>query len=163
MRASIALALAVTLAACSDSSGCAPTAPCIAVQSAAKIVAGSWREIESWGGLSMQISLAASDTTLAGSATYTVTGGTGGTANVTGYVFWQDSAAVPSGQMMPAHSVVVLYFAFSDGRSARFDQAVLRGQDTLSGALTFDDQPSSSFGATFVRALVAVPATQRAW
>lgn len=108
----------------------------------------------------MQISLTASDTTLAGSATYTMTGGTGGTANVTGYVFWQDSATVPSGRMMPAHSVVVLHFAFSDGRSARFDQAVLRGQDTLSGALTFDDQPSSSYGATFTRTLVAVSATQ---
>ena len=163
MRASVALALALTLAACSDSSGCAPTAPCVSVQSAAKTVAGSWREIESWGGRSMQISLTASDTTLAGSATYPVTGGTGGTAKVTGYVFWQDSATVPPGRMMPAHSVVVLHFAFSDGRSARFDQAVLRGQDTLSGALTFDDQPFSSYGATFTRTLVTVSATQGAW
>jgi hypothetical protein len=132
----------------------------MAVHSAANTVAGSWREIESWRGLSMQISLAASDTTLAGSAAYTVSGGASETANVTGYVFWQDSAAVPSGQMMSAHPVVVLHFAFSDGRSARFDQAVLRGQDTLSGALTFDDQPSSSYGATFIRTLVALSATQ---
>ena len=60
-------------------------------------------------------------------------------------------------------SVIVLHFAFSDGRSARFDQAVLRGQDTLSGALTFDDQPFSSYGATFTRTLVTVSATQAAW
>jgi hypothetical protein len=160
LRASIALALAVTVAACSNSNACASTAPCIAVQSAANTAAGSWREIESWRGLSIQISLTASDTTLAGLATYAVSGGTSGTANVTGYVFWQDSAAVPSGQMMPAHPVAVLHLAFSDGSSARFDQAVLRGQDTLSGALTFDDQPYSSYGATFVRMHVVRTATQ---
>ena len=59
---------------------------------------------------------------------------------------------VPSGHVMPAHPVVVLNFAFANGTSAPFDEAVLQGQDTLSGALTFSDAPFSTYGTSFVRA-----------
>jgi hypothetical protein len=100
----------------------------------------------------MRISLAARDTKLSGTATYSMTAGAGGTASITGYVFWQDAAFVPSGHVMPAHPVVVLNFALANGTSARFDQAVLQGQDTLSGALTFSDAPFSTYGTSFVRA-----------
>ena len=151
MRAPIVLPLVLALAACSTSSECGPTAVCVAERSAATSVAGSWKEVETWRGISMQVSLAASDTSLAGSATYTGSGGTQGTAAVTGYVSWQDAMPVPSGGVMPAHPVVVLLFAFSDGTSARFDQAVLQGQDSLSGALTFSDQATTAYGTTFTR------------
>src|SRR4051812_14480144 len=145
------------LAGCSGSGGCPPTATCVAVRSAASTMSGSWKEVESWRGMSLRISVAASDTILSGSATYTMAGGTSGTARVDGYVFWQDSTPVPSGHVMPAHPVAVLYLKFSDGTSARFDQAVLRGQDTLSGALTFDDQAYASYGASFIRTAMFPP------
>ena len=96
----------------------------------------------------MRLSLAARDTTLSGTATSSPEG----TARITGYVFWQDAAFVPSGHVMPAHPVVVLTFAFANGTSAHFDQAVLQSQDTLSGALTFSDAPFSTYGTSFVRA-----------
>jgi len=99
----------------------------------------------------MQIVLAARDTTLAGSATYSAAGGTGGTANVTGYVFWQDAGFVPAGYVIPAHPVVVPDLGFGDGSSARFDQGVLSGQGDLSGVLIFSDDSSTSYGTTFVR------------
>jgi hypothetical protein len=116
-------------------------------------VAGSWIEIETWRGISIRISLTARDSTLSGTATYNMTSGAAATASITGYVFWQDAGFVPSGNVMPAHPVVVLNFSLADGRSARFDQAVLQGQDTLSGALTFSDAPSSTYGTSFVRAV----------
>lgn len=155
MRGSLALLLTASLAACSGSRECGYTAPCLALHSTASGVAGSWAEVEAWRGLSMQMTLVARDTTLSGSATYGVTGASGSTtgrATITGYVFRQDSMPTPAGFMMPAHPVVVLYFAFGDGTSARFDQAVLRGHDTLSGALTFSDHPYDSYGTSFVRA-----------
>ena len=152
MRPFVVLLVAATFAACSDSTGCASTAPCASLRSTASSVAGSWKETQTWRNISLQVSLAASDTTLAGSATYDVTGGAAGTANVTGYVFWQDSAFVPSGHVVPAHAVVVLDFAFDNGTSAHFDQGALSGQNALSGALTFSDDASASYGTTFVRA-----------
>ena len=152
MRVCILLLLAAPLAACSGSSECGSTAPCGTVRSAAEAVAGSWTEVETWRGISMRISLAASNTTLSGTATYSMRGSTEETASITGYVFWQDAAFVPSGQVMPSHPVVVLNFAFANGTSGRFDQAVLQGQDTLSGALTFSDAPFSTYGTSFVRA-----------
>ena len=100
----------------------------------------------------MRISLAARDTTLSGTAAYSMTNAGTGTASITGFVFWQDSGFVPSGNVMPAHPVVVLNLAFSNGTTARFDQAVLRKQDTLSGALTFSGEPFQTYGTTFVRA-----------
>ncbi len=142
----------VAFAACSDSPGCASTAPCTDLRATANSVAGSWTESQTWRNISLQVSLAARDTTLTGSATYRVTGGSTGTATVSGYVFWQDSAFVPSGHMMPAHSVVVLDFAFDDGNSARFNQGVLSGPNTLIGALTFSAAASASYGTSFVRA-----------
>ena len=149
MRACILLVLATALMACSGSD-CGSTAPC-RTRSAAEAVAGSWTEVETWQGISLRIALTAKDTTLSGTATYSPTEGSVGTARITGYVFWQNSAVVPSGNVMPAHSVVVLHLAFSNGTSARFDQAVLREQDTLSGALTFSGDPFTTYGTTFLR------------
>ena len=150
MGVRVLLALATSLAACSGSSECGLTAPC-GTRSTAEAVAGSWAEVQNWKGISMRISLAAMDTTLAGTATYSMTGAGTGTASISGYVFWQDAAFVPSGNVMPAHPVVVLNLAFSDGTRARFDQALLQKQDTLSGALTFSSEPFNSYGTTFVR------------
>ena len=152
VRVCILLLLPTSLAACSGSSGCGSTAPCGTVRSAAEAVAGSWTEVETWRGISMRISLAARDTTLSGTAIYSTHTSTEGTASIAGYVFWQDAANVPSGHVMPAHPVVVLNFAFANGTSAPFDEAVLQGQDTLSGALTFSDAPFSTYGTSFVRA-----------
>lgn len=151
MRVCVLLVLATSFAACSGSSDCFSTAPC-GTRSTAEAVAGSWNEVENWQGISMRISLAARDTTLSGTATYNRTNAGTGTASITGFVFWQDSGFVPSGNVMPAHPVVVLNLAFSNGMTARFDQAVLRQQDTLSGALTFSGEPFTTYGTTFVRA-----------
>jgi len=151
VRVCVLLVLATSLAACAGSSECRSTAPC-GTRSTAEAVAGSWTEVETWQGISMRISLAAVDTKLSGTATYSMTGAGTGTASITGYVFWQDAAAVPSGNVMPAHPVVVLNLAFSNGMTARFDQAVLREKDTLSGALTFSGEPFKTYGTTFVRA-----------
>ncbi len=152
MRPFVALLVVATFAACSDATPCASTAPCASLRSTARSVAGSWKETQTWQNISLQVSLAAGDTTLSGSGTYDVIGGAAGTANVTGYVFWQDSAFVPAGFVMPAHPVLVLDFAFDDGTSAHFDQGVLSGPDALGGALTFSDDPSASYGTTFARA-----------
>ncbi len=147
MRLSILLLLVGTAAACSD-----PTAVRMeSLRSSASALTASWGERETWRGLSLQLSLAASDTTLRGSGTYSTSGRTGAIPDITGYVFWQDSAFVPSGHVMPAHAVVVLDLTFDTGPSARFDQGVLIGHDTLSGVLTFADAPYASYGTRFVR------------
>lgn len=109
-------------------------------------------QIEAWHGISMRMSLVATDSTLVGTGTYNTSTESGGTARITGYVFWQDEAFVPSGNMMPAHPVVVLALTLDNGLSARLDQAVLQGQDTLRGALTFSDEASATYGTMFVRA-----------
>lgn len=158
MRRYVVLLVAAALAACSDSRSCAPMAPCYTVRAEANAVAGGWRGLEQWRGVSIDMWLAAKDTTLSGTASWgsAVAGSfTRGTGTISGYVFGADSGAAPSGYVIPPHPAVVLTFAFSDGTSARLDQAVLRGRDTLSGALTFSDAPSTSYGATFVRASFA--------
>ena len=142
------LVFTAALGACSAQGECASTAPCLRAADAA---VGSWKEIEAWRGTSMRISLIARDTTLFGTAAYTTTSGTG-TASISGFVFWQQSAAVPSGRVEPAHPAVVLNFALSNGTSARFDQGVFAGRDTLSGVLTFSDAPFTAYGTSFVRA-----------
>ena len=151
MRISLILLAAASVSACSGSGACAPTATCVALQSTAEAASGSWTETQTWRNISLQLSLSARDTTLAGTGTYTVTGLRTGTARVTGYVFWEDSGFVPSGHVVPAHAVVVLDFAFDDGTSAHFDQGTLSPQGTLSGVLTFSDDASTSYGTTFVR------------
>lgn len=153
MRFCVLLALASSVAACSGSSGCESTAPCDTARSAAKSVIGSWTEVETWRGISMQILLTARDTTLSGSATYSMTNAAGGTARITGYVLQQDAAFVPSGVVVPAHPVVVLNLELSNGLTVRFDQAVLPEQNTLTGALTFSDEPFKSYQTTFRRAV----------
>jgi hypothetical protein len=151
MRLSILVLLAFGVAACSDSTTCAPTAPCIALRSTADSLTGSWKEVETWNGVTIRMSLTARDSTLAGAGTYSDTSGASGTGQVTGFVFWQDSTFVPAGYVMPAHPVVVLRFAFSNGRAATFDQGVIEQQNTLSGVLTFADDSSASYGVHFVR------------
>lgn len=121
----------------------------------ANAMAGSWTEIAPPGfsvprGIAMKMSLSASDTTLAGSGTYSTTGGSG-TAKVTGYVFWQDSVLAPTGAIYPAHPVVVLDLALDDGLSAHIDQAVFLQPDTLSGVLAFSDDASHAYSVSFAR------------
>ncbi len=152
MRLSIILSLVVGIAACSGSTTCSPTAPCTALRSTADSLAGSWREVQTWDGVAIQMSLTAHDSSLAGFGIYSDTSAVGGTAQVTGFVFWQDSTFVPAGYVIPAHPVVVLHFAFSSGRSATFNQGVIEQQNTLSGVLIFADDTSASFGTSFVRA-----------
>ena len=151
VRICFLLVLATSLASCSASE-CGTTEAC-GTRSAAEAVAGSWTEVETWRDISIRMSLAATDTTLSGTATYAMTDGSIGTASITGYVFWQGSAFVPLGNVMPAHPVAVLNLAFSNGMAARFDQAVLLEQDTLSGALTFAGEPFKTYGTRFVRAV----------
>ncbi len=148
MRLSAVLLLLVgSTAACSD-----PTAVQKEdVRSTASALTASWQEIETWRGLSLRMSLAASDTTLRGSGTYATTGRTGAIPSITGYTVWRDSAFVPSGHVLPAHAEVVLNLAFDNGLAARFDQGVLLGQDTLSGVLTFADSAYTSYGTRFAR------------
>lgn len=147
MRLSILLLLATSTAACSDPAAVRTDT----VRSTAAAMAATWRENETWRGLSIQISLAASDTTLQGSGTYSTTGRTGAIPSITGYVFWQDAVFVPSGQVMPAHPEVVLDLVLDNGLSAHFDQAVLINHDTLRGALTFSDSTYKSYGTSFAR------------
>ncbi len=158
MRLPILVFLAFAVGACSDSTTCAPTAPCIALRSTADSLTatadsltGSWKEVQTWDGVAIRMSLTARDSTLAGSGVYNDTSGANGTAQVTGFVFWQDSTFVPAGYVMPAHPVVVLRFAFSNGRAATFDQGIIEQQNTLSGVLTFADDSSTSYLANFVR------------
>lgn len=139
------------LVACSEG-GCGMTAPCVAMRSTATAIAGSWADVQALRGISMQFSVAARDTTLFGTVKYSMPPGVEDTASVTGYVFWQNAAAVPSGHTMPAHPVVVLNFTFANGLSAHFDQGVLQGRDTLLGVLTFSDSPFVAYGTGFVRA-----------
>lgn len=152
MRLATLLLFAAGIAACSDSNGCAPTGPCVAQRSTADSVAGAWSEVQTWTGRSIHMSLAARDTTLFGSGTYSDTTGRAGSAQISGYVFWQDSVFVPSGHMEPAHPVVVLHISFSDGTSAVFDQATIQQHTTLYGVLTFSTNGSASYGTAFVRA-----------
>ena len=102
----------------------------------------------------MKLSLAARDTTLVGTVTYSTPSGVEATASITGYVFWQDAESVPSGHTMPAQSVVVLDFAFANGETVHFDQGTLQARDTLFGVLNFSDAPGrfESYGTLFVRA-----------
>jgi hypothetical protein len=152
VRSCVLLVLASAVAACSGSSGCQSTAPCDTARAAAQSLTGSWTEVQAWRGISLQISLGAVDTTLSGTATYNTTDAGSGTAQITGYVVRQDAAFVPSGEVSPAHPIVVLNFTFSNGLAARFDQAVLPEQNKLTGALTFSDEPFKTYGTTFLRA-----------
>ncbi len=108
--------------------------------------------MQTWRGVAIRMSLTARDTTLVGSGSYSDTSGAGGTAQVTGFVFWQDSGFVPAGYVVPPHPVVVLQFAFGNGKAATFDQGVIDQRNTLSGVLTFADDSFTSYGTTFVRA-----------
>ncbi len=147
MRAPILLLLVTSALACSD-----PTAVRTeTLRSTANSLAASWSEVQTWRGMSIQMSLGAADTTLRGSGTYRTIGQTGAIPRITGYVVWQDSAFVPSGGVMPAHPEVVLDLAFDKGLAARFDQGVLLGHDTLSGGLTFSDSTYVSYGTSFAR------------
>jgi hypothetical protein len=74
-----------------------------------------------------------------------------GAVEIRGFVFWQDESFPPSGFVVPAQPVVVLDFTFDNGRTARFDQAILSGADTLNGALTFSEDKFHSYGVSFAR------------
>ncbi|MGH7689846.1 MAG: hypothetical protein ACREN3_09600 [Gemmatimonadaceae bacterium] len=152
MRLSVLLLVAASVTACSGSGECPFTATCAELRSAADSTAGSWTEIQTWQGISLQLTLSARDTSLFGSATYRAIGGPGGTARVAGYVFWQGAVNTPAGFVMPAQPEVVLNFAFDNGTSAHFDQGVLQTPGTLSGVLTFSDSESNSYGTSFARA-----------
>lgn len=150
MRLSVLLLLVTSTAACSDPAEVRTDT----VRSTANAMAASWKEIDTWRGISIQMSLTASDTILQGSGTYSTTGHAGAIPSITGYVFWQDSAFVPSGHVAPAHPEVELDLAFDNGLSAHFDQGVLINHDTLRGALTFSDSTHKSYGTSFARETV---------
>ena len=153
MRFGLFILAAASLAACSDSSGCGPTDPkiCSANRAAATAVAGTWTLAQVTNGTSVQMHLSAHDTTLSGTGTYSTTGTSAGTVQIRGFVFWRDSFFAPSGFEVPAAPVVILNFVFDNGKTARFDQATLTGQNTLYGVLTFADDNSTSFGVSFIR------------
>ena len=148
------LILIFAAVSCSNSSNCGPTDPkvCSANRSVADMVVGAWTQVRAANGTSLQVHLSAHDTTLSGSGTYsTTTPAAIGAVEIRGFVFWQDTSYPPSGFVVPAHPVVVLDFTFDNGRTARFDQAILAGADTLNGVLTFSEDKFYSYGVSFAR------------
>lgn len=144
-----------SLFACSNGSGCSPAAPtCALTQGMASSLAGTWTQVSAANGISLQFQMAARDTTLTGTGTYTAGSG-GGAVQLTGFVFWQQSGATPGGGMSPAGPSVVVDVTFDNGTSTRLDQATLVGQDTLRGVLNF------ASGKTFTSYLVSFARTGR--
>jgi hypothetical protein len=128
------------------------TAPSVSAnRSVAERVAGAWTQVHAANGTSLQVHLSAHDTTLSGSGMYSTTPAAVGAVAIRGFVFWQEESFPPSGFVVPAHSVVVLDFTFDNGRTARFDQAILAGADTLKGALTFSEAKFTTYGVSFAR------------
>src|SRR5450759_1521235 len=153
VRSCLAILIMASLVACSDLSNCGPTDPkvCSANRSVAEMVVGAWTQVRTANGTSLQVHLSAHDTTLSGSGTYsTTTPAAIGAVEIRGFVFWQDTSFPPSGFVVPAEPVVVLDFTFDNGRTARFDQAILAGADTLNGVLTFSEDKFYSYGVSSV-------------
>jgi hypothetical protein len=151
MRFCLVIVGAALVIGCGESSsGCSPTDPrCQANLDAANRMAGQWRQVGSPGGINFFIALAAHDTSLVGSGSYTTTSGATGTVSVRGFVFWRDSFPVPSGFEVPAAPSIVLNLTFAN-RTARLDQANVPG-DTLNGALTFSEDPFTTYVVKFGR------------
>jgi hypothetical protein len=149
----LAMLIMGSLAGCSNGSNCGPTDPkiCSANRAAAEMVVGGWNQVSAANGTSLQVHLSAHDTTLSGSGTYSTTPATVGAVEIRGFVFWQDTSFPPSGFVVPAQPVLVLDFTFDNGRTARFDQAMLAGADTLKGVLTFSGDEFTSYGVSFAR------------
>jgi hypothetical protein len=114
-------------------------------------VVGAWTQVRPAAATSLKIDLSAHDTTLSGTGTYSTTGLSVGAVEIRGFVFWRGSVNTPAGFVMPAEPVVVLDFTFDNGRTARFDQGTLAGQDTLNGVLTFSEDKFLSYGVSFSR------------
>lgn len=154
MRFCLVVLAAASVVACSGPSYCGPTDPkvCSANRSVASVVAGGWTQVPFANVTSVQMHLSAHDTTLSGTGTYSTTGSSIGAVEIRGFVFWRDSFFAPSGFVIPAEPVVVLDFSFDNGRTAHFDQAILAGQDTLNGVLTFSEDKFRSYGVSFIRA-----------
>jgi hypothetical protein len=166
-RLTVVLLIFAAASACHDSTApsapsyCGPTDPKVcsanrsvadsANRSVAEMVVGAWTQVRAANGTSLQVHLSANDTTLSGSGTYSTTPAAVGAVEIRGFVFWRDSLFAPSGFVVPAEPVVVLDFTFDDGRTARFDQAILAGADTLNGVLTFSEDKSYSYGISFAR------------
>ena len=106
-------------------------------------------QVGSPGGINFFIALAAHDTSLVGSGSYTTTSGATGTVSVRGFVFWRDSFPAGTGGEAPAASSIVLNLTFAN-RTARLDQANVPG-DTLNGALTFSEDPFTTYVVKFGR------------
>jgi hypothetical protein len=154
VRSCLAILIMASLAACSNLSNCGPTDPkaCSANRSVAEMVVGAWTQVRAANGTSLQVHLSAHDTKLSGSGTYsTTTPAAVGAVEIRGFVFWQDSLLAPSGFVVPAQPVVVMDFTFENGRTARFDQAILAGADTLNGTLTFSEDKFHTYGVSFAR------------
>jgi hypothetical protein len=151
MRYCVVLLLAVGSIGCS-SSECGVTDPraCDANRAMANNMTGGWLQLYAARGATLRFKLAAHDTTLIGTGTYTTDAGPTGSVDVRGFVFWRDSFFAPSGHEIPAEPIIVLDFTFDSGRTARFDQGVIL-RDTLVGGLTFAEAPTGTYGVSFAR------------
>lgn len=143
------LLVVASAAACSDT-GCPTMAACAATQATADSLLGTWNEVQVWDGISLHLSLQSENTMLSGSATYTTTDGSRGTATVLGHVFWEGGGNTPGGPA-PARPGFVMDLRLSDGRSVHYDQGILEKPGTISGVLWVSDSAYLSYGTTFVR------------
>lgn len=149
-RLGLAVPLAV-IGSCASDNACGVTDPqeCSAVHATATALGGTWKTAQAPSGISLDMSLNASDMALSGAASVR-SPSANADADVHGRVEWRAAFASPGGPI-PAQPVVVLSLSLSTGGMARFDQGTLRA-DTLRGALTFLNDSTRSYGLTLVRA-----------